>query len=144
MIKTLYWIARKLLFFSLGGCYHGNPYIYDNVYKIVSTHKQKKTKQSNHDTYSAFEVYKCWILSHILHMHCFAPDKKVYRVSLWSVRIFQHVTVCLRVDQILGKGQVPVDKKLREKMLSDGDLLEDVSMLGRVCKVERQVSVHCR
>lgn len=51
--------------------------------------------------------------------------------------------MCLRVDQILGKGQVPVDKKLREKMLSDGDLLEDVSMLGRVCKVERQVSVHC-
>ncbi|MCI4393830.1 hypothetical protein PGIGA_G00161970 [Pangasianodon gigas] len=44
-----------------------------------------------------------------------------------------------RVDQILGKGQVPVDKKLKEKMLSDGDLLEDVSMLGRVCKVERQV-----
>lgn len=55
----------------------------------------------------------------------------------------QHVTVCLRVDQILGKGQVPVDKKLREKMLSDGDLLEDVSMLGRVCKVERQVSAYC-
>uniref|UniRef100_A0AAR2KZE9 Potassium voltage-gated channel subfamily KQT member 5 n=1 Tax=Pygocentrus nattereri TaxID=42514 RepID=A0AAR2KZE9_PYGNA len=44
-----------------------------------------------------------------------------------------------RVDQILGKGQVPLDKKLREKMLADGDLLEDVSMLGRVCKVERQV-----
>ncbi|XP_066513810.1 potassium voltage-gated channel subfamily KQT member 5 isoform X2 [Hoplias malabaricus] len=44
-----------------------------------------------------------------------------------------------RVDQILGKGQVPMDKKLREKMLADGDLLEDVSMLGRVCKVERQV-----
>ncbi|TSK17968.1 Potassium voltage-gated channel subfamily KQT member 5 [Bagarius yarrelli] len=43
------------------------------------------------------------------------------------------------VDQILGRGQVPVDKKLREKMGSDGDLLEDVSMLGRVCKVERQV-----
>ncbi|XP_022530324.2 potassium voltage-gated channel subfamily KQT member 5 isoform X2 [Astyanax mexicanus] len=44
-----------------------------------------------------------------------------------------------RVDQILGKGQVPVDKKLREKLMSEGDLLEDVSMLGRVCKVERQV-----
>ncbi|CAL1602263.1 unnamed protein product [Knipowitschia caucasica] len=43
------------------------------------------------------------------------------------------------VDQILGKGQIPLDKKLREKLLSDGDLLEDVSMLGRVCKVERQV-----
>uniref|UniRef100_A0A3Q3W7X7 Uncharacterized protein n=1 Tax=Mola mola TaxID=94237 RepID=A0A3Q3W7X7_MOLML len=44
-----------------------------------------------------------------------------------------------RVDQILGKGQVPLDKKIREKLLSDGDVLEDVSMLGRVCKVERQV-----
>uniref|UniRef100_A0A665V8K1 Potassium voltage-gated channel, KQT-like subfamily, member 5b n=1 Tax=Echeneis naucrates TaxID=173247 RepID=A0A665V8K1_ECHNA len=44
-----------------------------------------------------------------------------------------------RVDQILGKGQIPLDKKIREKLLSDGDLLEDMSMLGRVCKVERQV-----
>ncbi|TRZ01722.1 hypothetical protein DNTS_013051, partial [Danionella cerebrum] len=44
-----------------------------------------------------------------------------------------------RVDQILGRGQVPVDKKVREKLLSDGDVLEDMSMLGRVCKVERQV-----
>ncbi|XP_068177070.1 potassium voltage-gated channel subfamily KQT member 5-like isoform X2 [Antennarius striatus] len=44
-----------------------------------------------------------------------------------------------RVDQILGKGQIPLDKKIREKLLSDGDILEDVSMLGRVCKVERQV-----
>uniref|UniRef100_A0A4W4EJT6 Potassium voltage-gated channel, KQT-like subfamily, member 5b n=1 Tax=Electrophorus electricus TaxID=8005 RepID=A0A4W4EJT6_ELEEL len=46
-----------------------------------------------------------------------------------------------RVDQILGKGQVPVEKKPREKLLSEGELLEDVSMLGRVCKVERQVSM---
>ncbi|KAM4751114.1 potassium voltage-gated channel subfamily KQT member 5 [Anableps anableps] len=44
-----------------------------------------------------------------------------------------------RVDQILGKGQVPLDKKIREKLLSDGDMVEDMSMLGRVCKVERQV-----
>ncbi|KAL4639960.1 potassium voltage-gated channel subfamily KQT member 5 [Arapaima gigas] len=44
-----------------------------------------------------------------------------------------------RVDQILGKGQVPVDKKVRDKMLSESDMLDDVSMLGRVCKVERQV-----
>ncbi|XP_030635695.1 potassium voltage-gated channel subfamily KQT member 5 [Chanos chanos] len=44
-----------------------------------------------------------------------------------------------RVDQILGKGPIPLDKKVREKLLSEGDLLEDVSMLGRVCKVERQV-----
>ncbi|XP_051560522.1 potassium voltage-gated channel subfamily KQT member 5-like [Myxocyprinus asiaticus] len=44
-----------------------------------------------------------------------------------------------RVDQILGRGQMAMDKKIREKLLSDGDILEDVSMLGRVCKVERQV-----
>ncbi|XP_015258486.1 PREDICTED: potassium voltage-gated channel subfamily KQT member 5-like isoform X2 [Cyprinodon variegatus] len=44
-----------------------------------------------------------------------------------------------RVDQILGKGQVPLDKKIREKLLSDADISEDMSMLGRVCKVERQV-----
>ncbi|KPP63697.1 hypothetical protein Z043_118018, partial [Scleropages formosus] len=43
------------------------------------------------------------------------------------------------VDQILGKGQVPVDKKMRDKLLSESDVLDDVSMLGRVCKVERQV-----
>ncbi|KAM9804096.1 LOW QUALITY PROTEIN: potassium voltage-gated channel subfamily KQT member 4-like [Neosynchiropus ocellatus] len=44
------------------------------------------------------------------------------------------------VDQILGKGQIPVDKKLREKLLPDVDSHEGMSMLGRVCKVERQVS----
>uniref|UniRef100_A0A673H0M1 Potassium voltage-gated channel, KQT-like subfamily, member 5b n=1 Tax=Sinocyclocheilus rhinocerous TaxID=307959 RepID=A0A673H0M1_9TELE len=44
-----------------------------------------------------------------------------------------------RVDQILGRGQMHMDKKVREKLLSDGDILEDMSMLGRVCKVERQV-----
>lgn len=46
-----------------------------------------------------------------------------------------------RVDQILGKGQIPLDRKIREKLLSDGDILEDMSMLGRVCKVERQVLI---
>ncbi|CAG00283.1 unnamed protein product [Tetraodon nigroviridis] len=44
-----------------------------------------------------------------------------------------------RVDQILGKGQIPVDKKIRDKLHPDGDSLEGMSMLGRVCKVERQV-----
>ncbi|KAJ8001841.1 hypothetical protein DPEC_G00173600 [Dallia pectoralis] len=43
------------------------------------------------------------------------------------------------VDQILGKGQIHLDKKIRDKLLSEGDLMEDMSMLGRVCKVERQV-----
>ncbi|KAJ0005212.1 hypothetical protein NQD34_011426, partial [Periophthalmus magnuspinnatus] len=44
------------------------------------------------------------------------------------------------VDQILGKGQISADKKLREKLHQDGDSMEGLSMLGRVCKVERQVS----
>ncbi|XP_042289280.1 potassium voltage-gated channel subfamily KQT member 4 isoform X3 [Thunnus maccoyii] len=45
-----------------------------------------------------------------------------------------------RVDQILGKGQIPVDKKMRDKLNPDGDSHEGMSMLGRVCKVERQVT----
>ena len=57
------------------------------------------------------------------------------------VFVFVCLYVCSRVDQILGKGQIPLDKKIREKLLSDGDILEDMSMLGRVCKVERQVGV---
>lgn len=51
------------------------------------------------------------------------------------------VFVCIRVDQILGKGQIPVDKKVRDKLNPDGESLEGMSMLGRVCKVERQVSL---
>ncbi|XP_076831258.1 potassium voltage-gated channel subfamily KQT member 5 isoform X2 [Brachyhypopomus gauderio] len=45
-----------------------------------------------------------------------------------------------RVDQILGKGHIPMDRKMRDRTLPEGETLEhDVSMLGRVCKVERQV-----
>ncbi|XP_061646369.1 potassium voltage-gated channel subfamily KQT member 5 isoform X3 [Phyllopteryx taeniolatus] len=45
-----------------------------------------------------------------------------------------------RVDQILGKGQIAVEKKMKDKLNPDGDAHDGVSMLGRVCKVERQVS----
>ncbi|XP_017319849.1 potassium voltage-gated channel subfamily KQT member 4 isoform X12 [Ictalurus punctatus] len=45
-----------------------------------------------------------------------------------------------RVDQILGKGQIPMDRKMRDRILPEGESLDhDMSMLGRVCKVERQV-----
>ncbi|XP_029377130.1 potassium voltage-gated channel subfamily KQT member 5-like isoform X2 [Echeneis naucrates] len=44
------------------------------------------------------------------------------------------------VDQILGKGQIAMDKKMRDKLHADGDSMEGMSMLGRVCKVERQVT----
>ncbi|KAI5107989.1 potassium voltage-gated channel subfamily KQT member 5 isoform X2 [Silurus meridionalis] len=44
------------------------------------------------------------------------------------------------VDQILGKGHIPMDRKIRDRILPEGESLEhDMSMLGRVCKVERQV-----
>lgn len=62
---------------------------------------------------------------------------------VFSDNRFVHVCVhiyVIRVDQILGKGQIPMDKKIREKLLPDGESLEGMSMLGRVCKVERQVS----
>lgn len=44
-----------------------------------------------------------------------------------------------RVDQILGKGQITSDKKSREKMPAEHETTDDLSMLGRVVKVEKQV-----
>ncbi|XP_069091794.1 potassium voltage-gated channel subfamily KQT member 5 isoform X2 [Pleurodeles waltl] len=44
-----------------------------------------------------------------------------------------------RVDQILGKGQITTDKKIRDKNTVDNDASDDISMLGRVVKVEKQV-----
>lgn len=69
---------------------------------------------------------------------CMSHDDCVFWQSLCAcVCIYIYV---IRVDQILGKGQIPIDKKIREKLLPDGESLEGMSMLGRVCKVERQVS----
>ncbi|RMC13376.1 hypothetical protein DUI87_10911 [Hirundo rustica rustica] len=44
-----------------------------------------------------------------------------------------------RVDQILGKGQITADKRSREKNPAEHETTDDVSMLGRVVKVEKQV-----
>ncbi|XP_060608889.2 potassium voltage-gated channel subfamily KQT member 5 isoform X2 [Anolis sagrei] len=44
-----------------------------------------------------------------------------------------------RVDQILGRGQIAPDKKSREKNASENETADDLSMLGRVVKVEKQV-----
>uniref|UniRef100_A0A8C2ULK4 Potassium voltage-gated channel subfamily Q member 5 n=1 Tax=Chinchilla lanigera TaxID=34839 RepID=A0A8C2ULK4_CHILA len=44
-----------------------------------------------------------------------------------------------RVDQILGKGQITSDKKSREKITAEQETADDLSMLGRVVKVEKQV-----
>ncbi|NXU57752.1 KCNQ5 protein, partial [Turnix velox] len=44
-----------------------------------------------------------------------------------------------RVDQILGKGQITADKRSREKNPAENEATDDLSMLGRVVKVEKQV-----
>uniref|UniRef100_H9G8W4 Potassium voltage-gated channel subfamily Q member 5 n=1 Tax=Anolis carolinensis TaxID=28377 RepID=H9G8W4_ANOCA len=44
-----------------------------------------------------------------------------------------------RVDQILGRGQIAPDKKSREKNAAENETADDLSMLGRVVKVEKQV-----
>ncbi|KAL0624399.1 Potassium voltage-gated channel subfamily KQT member 5 [Plecturocebus cupreus] len=45
------------------------------------------------------------------------------------------------VDQILGKGQITSDKKSREKITAEHETTDDLSMLGRVVKVEKQTRV---
>nr|XP_056712587.1 potassium voltage-gated channel subfamily KQT member 5 [Euleptes europaea] len=44
-----------------------------------------------------------------------------------------------RVDQILGRGQIASDKRNREKNTAENETADDLSMLGRVVKVEKQV-----
>ncbi|XP_044278087.1 potassium voltage-gated channel subfamily KQT member 5 isoform X5 [Varanus komodoensis] len=44
-----------------------------------------------------------------------------------------------RVDQILGRGQIASDKRSREKNTAENETTDDLSMLGRVVKVEKQV-----
>ncbi|NXE29136.1 KCNQ4 protein, partial [Ardeotis kori] len=48
----------------------------------------------------------------------------------------------MRVDQIVGRGALAVDKKAREKgekLALETELVDELSMMGRVVKVERQV-----
>lgn len=51
--------------------------------------------------------------------------------------------LCNRVDLIIGRGGVQPDKKVRpekgEKMPPELDSLDELSMMGRVVKVEKQV-----
>ncbi|XP_070589162.1 potassium voltage-gated channel subfamily KQT member 5 isoform X2 [Erythrolamprus reginae] len=44
-----------------------------------------------------------------------------------------------RVDQILGRGQITTDKRSRDKNTVENETTDDLSMLGRVVKVEKQV-----
>lgn len=56
--------------------------------------------------------------------------------------VFLMVAFPHRVDQIVGRG--PGDRKTREKGdkgPSDTEAVDEISMMGRVVKVEKQVSV---
>lgn len=56
---------------------------------------------------------------------------------------FYGLFLCKRVDQIIGRGAVQPDKKTRpekgEKTQPELDSLDELSMMGRVVKVEKQV-----
>lgn len=56
------------------------------------------------------------------------------------------MTLCVsakRVDQIIGRGAIQTDKKVRiekgEKTPPELDPMDELSMMGRVVKVEKQV-----
>lgn len=58
------------------------------------------------------------------------------------------LTLCLgRVDQIVGRGAISTDKKSRpekgEKTPPDLEQMDELSMMGRVVKVEKQVRFQC-
>uniref|UniRef100_A0A8C2XH82 Potassium voltage-gated channel, KQT-like subfamily, member 5a n=1 Tax=Cyclopterus lumpus TaxID=8103 RepID=A0A8C2XH82_CYCLU len=93
----------------------------ESTYRIMKFHVAKKKFKETLRPYDVKDVIEQYSAGH-LDMLC-------------RIKSLQ-----TRVDQILGKGQIPVDKKMRDKLHPDGDSLEGVSMLGRVCKVERQVT----
>uniref|UniRef100_A0A8C9XYP3 Potassium voltage-gated channel subfamily Q member 5 n=1 Tax=Sander lucioperca TaxID=283035 RepID=A0A8C9XYP3_SANLU len=93
----------------------------ETTYRIMKFHVAKKKFKETLRPYDVKDVIEQYSAGH-LDMLC-------------RIKSLQ-----TRVDQILGKGQIPVDKKMRDKLHPDGDSLESMSMLGRVCKVERQVT----
>uniref|UniRef100_A0A8C6WW00 Potassium voltage-gated channel, KQT-like subfamily, member 5a n=1 Tax=Neogobius melanostomus TaxID=47308 RepID=A0A8C6WW00_9GOBI len=93
----------------------------ETTYRIMKFHVAKKKFKETLRPYDVKDVIEQYSAGH-LDMLC-------------RIKSLQS-----RVDQILGKGQISADKKLREKLHQDGDSMEGMSMLGRVCKVERQVS----
>uniref|UniRef100_A0A3Q3AYL1 Potassium voltage-gated channel subfamily Q member 5 n=1 Tax=Kryptolebias marmoratus TaxID=37003 RepID=A0A3Q3AYL1_KRYMA len=93
----------------------------ETTYRIMKFHVAKKKFKETLRPYDVKDVIEQYSAGH-LDMLC-------------RIKSLQ-----TRVDQILGKGQIPVDKKPRDKLHPDGDSLEGMSMLGRVCKVERQVT----
>uniref|UniRef100_A0A665TJ28 Potassium voltage-gated channel subfamily KQT member 5-like n=1 Tax=Echeneis naucrates TaxID=173247 RepID=A0A665TJ28_ECHNA len=93
----------------------------ETTYRIMKFHVAKKKFKETLRPYDVKDVIEQYSAGH-LDMLC-------------RIKSLQ-----TRVDQILGKGQIAMDKKMRDKLHADGDSMEGMSMLGRVCKVERQVT----
>lgn len=70
--------------------------------------------------------------------------KKVGEKIAVESEIFFLCSSMLRVDQIIGRGSVQPDKKARpekgEKTPPELEPLDELSMMGRVVKVEKQVT----
>uniref|UniRef100_A0A672RA31 Potassium voltage-gated channel subfamily Q member 5 n=1 Tax=Sinocyclocheilus grahami TaxID=75366 RepID=A0A672RA31_SINGR len=93
----------------------------ESISRIMKFHVAKKKFKETLRPYDVKDVIEQYSAGHL---------DMLYRIK----------SLQTRVDQILGKGQISVDRKGREKILPEGESLEhDMSMLGRVCKVERQV-----
>lgn len=75
----------------------------------------------------------CSVEKNLIISYCYLHEYYIYFQSQEC-----HFLPC-SVDQILGRGQIASDKKNREKNTVENETADDLSMLGRVVKVEKQV-----
>ena len=72
----------------------------------------------------------------------FFPKHFLWLGAASTFRTHNWIFLSDSVDQILGKGQITSDKKSREKITAEHEATDDLSMLGRVVKVEKQVQLN--
>jgi len=80
-------------------------------------------------------------ISKLFHIVTVFRNPSSVVISLTALTKFsqQRCDFSYSVDQILGKGQITADKRSREKNPAENETADDLSMLGRVVKVEKQV-----
>ena len=72
----------------------------------------------------------------------FFPKHFLWLRAASTFHTHNRISLSDSVDQILGKGQITSDKKSREKITAEHEAADDLSMLGRVVKVENQVQLN--